>query len=89
MARDRKKPGVAFWTTVVVVVVLAYLPSFGPACWIGSRVDVGDGGRTVLMYLYYPLFRVAADGPPWLKTPLFWWKELGKGPPPMLEPVAP
>ena len=29
---DRKKPGVAFWATVVVVVVLvAYPLSFGPA----------------------------------------------------------
>jgi hypothetical protein len=32
---DRKKPGVAFWATVALVVVLvAYPLSFGPACWI-------------------------------------------------------
>src|SRR5262245_30846512 len=32
---DRTKPGVAFWATVVAVVVLvAYPLSFGPACWI-------------------------------------------------------
>jgi hypothetical protein len=31
---DRKKPGVAFWATVVVVVLLLGYPlSFGPACW--------------------------------------------------------
>jgi hypothetical protein len=31
---DRKKPGVAFRATVVVVVVLVASPlSFGPACW--------------------------------------------------------
>jgi hypothetical protein len=31
---SRKNPGVAFWATVVVVVVLvAYPLSFGPACW--------------------------------------------------------
>jgi hypothetical protein len=35
-----KKPGVAFWATVVVVVVLvAYPLSFGPACWITSRLN--------------------------------------------------
>jgi len=29
----RKKPGVAFWATVVMVVVLVLYPlSFGPAC---------------------------------------------------------
>jgi len=33
---DRKKPGVAFWATVVLVAVLAYPLSFGPACWITS-----------------------------------------------------
>jgi hypothetical protein len=31
---DRKKPGVPFWATVALVVVLVGYPrSFGPACW--------------------------------------------------------
>ena len=39
---DRKKPGVAFWSTMVVVVVLlAYPLSFGPACWITARTGIG------------------------------------------------
>jgi hypothetical protein len=34
---DRKKPDVAFWATVGLVVVLVGYPlSFGPACWISS-----------------------------------------------------
>jgi hypothetical protein len=32
-----KKPGMAFWATVVVVVVLAYPLSFGPACWLCEK----------------------------------------------------
>jgi len=28
---DRKKPGVAFWAAVALVVVLLYAASFGPA----------------------------------------------------------
>jgi len=37
---SRKKPGVAFWATVVVVVVLvAYPLSFGPACWWFSKKE--------------------------------------------------
>ena len=37
---DRKKPGVAFWTTVLVAVCLAGYPlSFGPACWVSSRSE--------------------------------------------------
>jgi len=36
-----KKPGVAFWATVVVVVaLLAYPLSFGPACWIADRENI-------------------------------------------------
>ena len=38
MSEPKKKPGVAFRATVVVVVVLMGYPlSFGPACWISSR----------------------------------------------------
>ena len=36
----RKKPGVAFWVTVTLFAVLVGYPlSFGPACWITSRLD--------------------------------------------------
>jgi hypothetical protein len=38
MTPSRKKPGVAFWATVVVAVALvAYPLSFGPACWLVER----------------------------------------------------
>jgi hypothetical protein len=38
MTSDRKKPGVAFWATVVLVVVLvAYPLSLGPVCWINRN----------------------------------------------------
>ena len=40
---DRKKPGVAFWATVVVLVALVGYPlSLGPACWLASRTNVGS-----------------------------------------------
>jgi hypothetical protein len=40
---SRKKPGMAFWATVVVVAALAAYPlSFGPACWISSRASYGE-----------------------------------------------
>src|SRR5690242_19249125 len=34
---SRKKPGVAFWATVVMVALLAYPLSMGPVCWICDR----------------------------------------------------
>jgi hypothetical protein len=38
MTFQRKKPGVAFWATVAVVMVLVlYVASFGPACWLAER----------------------------------------------------
>ena len=50
---DRKKPGVAFWATVVVVVALvAYPLSFGPACWITSRIS---GGAATVSIIYRPI----------------------------------
>jgi hypothetical protein len=49
---DRKKPGVAFWATVVVVAVLLYPISFGPACWITSRTNMG---ASAIPAVYRPL----------------------------------
>jgi hypothetical protein len=40
---SRKKPGVAFWATVVVTVALILYPlSFGPACWWFSTTEPLD-----------------------------------------------
>jgi hypothetical protein len=53
MTPAREKPGVAFWTTVVVVVVLVGYPlSFGPACWVTSRTSYG---AKLIPLLYYPI----------------------------------
>ena len=64
---DRKKPGVAFWATVVVVVVLvAYPLSFGPACWISSRTG---RGAPMVSAAYQPIFQI-------------WWTDCQFGSPP-------
>ena len=50
---SRKHPSVAFWATVAVVAALvAYPLSFGPACWITSRTDVG---ASAIPIVYRPL----------------------------------
>ena len=54
MTSDRKKPGVAFWATMVGVVPALYVASFGPVCWTASRMRGGD-----LAYAYYPLMEAA------------------------------
>jgi hypothetical protein len=55
---NRKKPGVAFWATVVVVVIVAYAASVGPVYWIASRIpatNTAAGGR-VLYRVYWPIW---------------------------------
>ena len=56
---DRKKPGVAFWATVGMVVVLVGYPlSFGPACWLSSWL--GCGGERLIPSAYWPIL-IAGD----------------------------
>ncbi len=46
-----KKPGVAFWATVMVGVVLVGYPlSFGPACWIATRTHTDDAKLFAVVY---------------------------------------
>jgi hypothetical protein len=50
-----KKPGVAFWATVVLVAVpVLYVFSFGPACWIVARADENTGADLVNRF-YHPV----------------------------------
>lgn len=53
---SRKKPGVASWATVILVVSLAYPLSFGPACWLGAPQPAMVAP---LKYFYWPLTRFA------------------------------
>jgi len=49
MSADIKKPGVAFWATVLVVAALvAYPLSFGSACWISGWVNSGNEAVTLV-----------------------------------------
>jgi hypothetical protein len=57
---DRKKPGVAFWATVIVVALLAYPLSFGPACW---AYKWGFLGKVRLRSIYAPVFDHETDIP--------------------------
>jgi hypothetical protein len=71
---NRKKPGMAFWATVLMAVVLIGYPlSFGPACWWFST--------PLSSHMEY----VAWDGPdpecpPQIYWPIGWIAENGPGP---------
>jgi hypothetical protein len=53
---DRKKPGLAFWASAVLVAVLVGYPlSFGPACWVTSWTDCG---ASAIPIIYKPIVRL-------------------------------
>ena len=60
MTPDRDKPGVAFWATVLLVVLAGYLLSLWPAIWIGSRFPVVSPA----LHIYCPLVVVERNLPP-------------------------
>ena len=74
MAARDKKPGVAFWATVVVVVVLvAYPLSFGPAIWLTAR---GYFRESTVQSFYMPVLWSAAQAES-LENAVTWWGSLG------------
>ncbi len=77
MTPSRKKLGVAFWATVAVVVVLLVYPlSFGPACWISSRAPQWDIPWTVTNFIYSPVLRAwSHDGT--IPDAIGWYGNLG------------
>src|SRR5262245_36571618 len=73
MTSDRKKPGVAFWATVVVVVVLSYPISFGPTCWLVSLDAMPESAVRAASTVYAPLIRCAANERHSAAQALAWW----------------
>jgi hypothetical protein len=71
---DRKKPGVAFWATVVGVAALVGYPlSFGPACWLAFNVS--ERFVPVFEIVYAPLAFLADSTEP-TKQALTWYHRL-------------
>ena len=74
MTANRKKPGVAFWATVVVVVVLVGYPlSWGPACWILWRIERPPWAVESYQRIYGPLLWVYGQSPPWIQKAIQWY----------------
>jgi len=60
MASSHKKPGVAFWATVVVVAGLLYVASLGPMCWLcGNWAEDNTFMVKVVPNTYYPILWLA------------------------------
>lgn len=61
MAHESRSSRAAFWAAIVLAVALGYPLSFGPACWISSRV--ASSGAFV-EFTYQPLMRLWWRGEP-------------------------
>ncbi len=79
---SRKKPGVAFWATVVVVVVfVAYPLSAGPVSWIarwlvdGGMISFGQA-EWFLEHAYAPAQWLVMNGPAPLLKAVEWYMKL-------------
>lgn len=63
MTAAGKKPGWAFWTTLVLVgVPVLYVASFGPACWIVSRTPE----QCFQSEVYLPIGWMISHSPSWI-----------------------
>jgi hypothetical protein len=78
MTTSRKKPGVAFWATVLVVVVLVLYPlSVGPAEWLVNSLPEGNFSAAANAYdvAYCPLWFTAEHCKP-INSALIWYTNL-------------
>jgi hypothetical protein len=73
MTCDGKKPGVAFWATVVVVGALVYVISWGPFVWLASRDFLPGPPGDALTLIYCPVGWMAGHGPEPFQGALTWY----------------
>lgn len=72
MTSNRKKPGMAFWAIAVVVVALVLYPlSFGPACWWFSNPE--PHSRGFAPRIFWPMGWVATNGPEPCRRAIRWY----------------
>lgn len=74
MPSDRKKPGWAFWATVVVIVMLVGYPlSWGPACCL--RTLIGDPPWAIKAYwlVYGPVLWLEERSPKAIQDVTYWY----------------
>jgi hypothetical protein len=74
MSTSRKKPSLAFWATVVMVAVLTYPLSFGPACWTSERTGIGASALSVA---YQPILRMWMWHGTYAQSAVTWYAMVG------------
>jgi hypothetical protein len=78
---SRKKPGVAFWATVVLGVglalLVAYPLSMGPVWWLCHQIPLPESVHFAINEFYDPVWEARWNGPDWFRdtmgSHLHWW----------------
>jgi len=60
----------AKWLVIVVAATLAYPLSFGPACWITTRIDLGASSIQVI---YRPIYSTMSYAPVPISSAIRWY----------------
>ena len=81
MSDDRKKP---LWPWIVGLLIglpVLYVASFGPACWISSRIGAHKGFVVdAVQLVYQPVLRLGVEGPDSVRRGIEWWVTLDAKP---------
>ena len=82
MTSVHDKPGVAFWATVVLVVLLVGYPlSIGPVIWWHDRNTIPAWAEAPIEWFYSPLDWIAHQAPDPIRAPLFWYADFWRSKP--------
>ena len=74
MTLSRKHPSAALWATVVVVVALVVYPlSWGPACTVIPKFHESPWIGEIYMTVYGPLHSIHENSPQWLRRTIEWY----------------
>ena len=77
MTPDRKKPAAGFWITVALVVVLVGYPiSFGPACWLTYHDCIGI---ETLQLTHAPILWIYWHDHSFVSEVIYWYSAVGTG----------
>ena len=75
---DRKKTGVVVWILIVALAAaIVYPVSFGPACWICSRISDGSALWEMADFVYAPILWAWYDAPAPVNHVIEWYANLG------------
>ena len=69
---DHKRPLWPLLTAALIGLPVLYVASFGPACWVSSKLSIAD---PIIDFAYYPCVWLVVDGPEPIGETIRWWGE--------------